>query len=166
MKTIKNIFKWIAGIIIIMGVMCIAMPFAFMYPFLYIKYTLSPEMTPGMMDEIIKENPKDIYDIEQRLGKNRVPPRQDDSAFQSYIGRLERDTARYITEGKLNSLHINWYHGNKEADEVNYIVEYEARTAWERTKANAGNLSDKTTYYFLLNRNLYILGWMKEKLEK
>ena len=166
MKTIKIIFKCIAGIIIVMGVMWIVMPFAFMYPFLYIKYTLNPEMTPGMMDEIIKKNPKDIYDIEQRLGKNRVLPRQDDSAFQSYIGRLERDTARYITEGKLNSLHINWYHGNKEADEVKYIVEYEARTAWERTKANAGNLSDKTTYYFLLNRNLYILGWMKEKLEK
>lgn len=166
MKTIKNIFKWIAGIIIIMGVMCIAMPFAFMYPFLYIKYTLSPEMTPGMMDEIIKENPKDIYDIEQRLGKNRVPPKQDDSAFQSYIGRLERDTARYITEGKLNSLHINWYHGNKEADEVKYIVEYEARTAWERTKANAGNLSDKTTYYFLLDRNLYILGMDERKIRE
>ena len=58
MKTIKIIFKCIAGIIIVMGVMWIVMPFAFMYPFLYIKYTLNPEMTPGMMDEIIKENPK------------------------------------------------------------------------------------------------------------
>lgn len=33
-------------------------------------------------------------------------------------------------------------------------------------KANAGDLSDKTIYYFLLDRDLYILGWMKEKLEK
>ena len=166
LKKMKTVFKWIAGLLIAAGAVWIAMPFAFMYPFLYIKYTLNPEMTPGMMDEIIKKNPKDIYDIEQRLGKNRVLPRQDDSAFQSYIERLERATARYITEGKLNSLHINWYHGNKEADEVKYIVEYETRTAWGRTKANAGDLSDKTIYYFLLDRDLYILGWMKEKLEK
>lgn len=123
-------------------------------------------MTPGMMNEIIKENPKEIYDIEQRLDKSRVPPRQDDSAFQSYIERLERVTARYITEGKLNSLHINWYSENREANKVKYIVGYETRTSWGRTKANLGDLSDKTIYYFLLDQNLHILGWMKEKLEK
>ncbi|MCD8061963.1 MAG: hypothetical protein LUE13_06450 [Akkermansiaceae bacterium] len=163
MKTIRIIFKWIAGIIVAIGVVWIVMPFAFLYPFLYIKYTLSPDMTPGMMDELIKENPEDIYDIEQRLNKNRVPPRQDDSVFQSYIERLERVTARYITEGKLNSLHINWYPGNRETDEVKYIAGYETRTALGRTKANLGDLSDKTIYYFLLDRNLHILGWMKEK---
>lgn len=166
MKTIKIIFKWIAGIIVVIGGIWIVMPFAFMYPFLYIKYTLSPDMTPRMMDEIIKENPKDIYDIEQRLNKNRVPPRQNDSVFQPYVERLERVTARYITEGKLNSLYINWYHENRKADEVKYIADYETRTAWGRTKADLGDLSDKTIYYFLLDRNLHILGWMKEKLEK
>lgn len=166
MKTIKIIFKWIAGIIVTIGFIWIIIPFAFIYPFLYIKYTLNPDMTPGMMNEIIKENPKEIYDIEQRLDKSRVPPKQDDSAFQSYIERLERDTARYITEGKLNSLHINWYSGNRETNKVKYIVGYETRTAWGRTKANLGDLSDKTIYYFLLDQNLHILGWMKEKLEK
>lgn len=86
--------------------------------------------------------------------------------FSPIWNGLERVTARYITEGKLNSLHINWYSGNREANKVKYIVGYETRTAWERTKANLGDLSDKTIYYFLLDQNLHILGWMKEKLEK
>ena len=162
----KTVFKWIAGLLIAAGAVWIAMPFAFMYPFLYVKYSLNPDMTPATMEKIIKEKPKDIYEIEQRLNRKRILPGRNDSDFQSYRERLERATARYAAEGKLTSLPVNWYCGNTQVAEVTYIAGYETRTAWGRTKANLGDLSDKTTYYFLIDGNLRLLGWMKEESDE
>lgn len=102
--------------------------------FLYVKYSLNPDMTPATMEKIIKENPKDICEIEQRLNRRRVLPGRNDSDFQSYMERLERTTARYAAEGKLTSLYVNWYCGNKQAAEVKYIAGCETRTAWEEHK--------------------------------
>ena len=166
LKKMKTVFKWIAGLLIAAGAVWIAMPFAFMYPFLYVKYSLNPDMTPATMEKIIKEKPKDIYEIEQRLNRKRILPGRNDSDFQSYRERLERATARYAAEGKLTSLPVNWYCGNTQVAEVTYIAGYETRTAWGRTKANLGDLSDKTTYYFLLDGNLRLLGWMKEESDE
>ena len=75
----KTVFKWIAGLLIAAGAVWIAMPFAFMYPFLYVKYSLNPDMTPATMEKIIKEKPKDIYEIEQRLNRKRILPGRNDS---------------------------------------------------------------------------------------
>lgn len=49
--------------------------------FLYVKYSLNPDMTPATMEKIIKENPKDICEIEQRLNRRRVLPGRNDSDF-------------------------------------------------------------------------------------
>ncbi len=38
-------------------------------------------MTPATMEKIIKENPKDICEIEQRLNRRRVLPGRNDSDF-------------------------------------------------------------------------------------
>ena len=135
MKTGKFVLKWMIGIIIAIGLIWIIMPFAFGYPFLYIKYCLNPYMTPDIMEKIIDKKPEDVYDIEKCLNKRTPPPRKNDIDFQPYMKRLERMTARYIEEGKLTSLHINRYHENKIIHKVKYIVGYETRTAWGRTKA-------------------------------
>ncbi|OCA03815.1 hypothetical protein [Akkermansia glycaniphila] len=166
MKKIKIICIWIGGVILTIGLACITMPFVMVYPFLYIEYTFNPECTPGLMEDIIRTKPETIYDIEDRLYKNSIAirtPHLGAPDFQDYQEYLERGTAMYIAEGKLNAPSIHWNHDKEQACAVKYIKSYETRTAWGRAKANMGDLTDRTTYYFLFDRRFRILGWLKEE---
>lgn len=166
MKKIKTICIWIGGIILMLGLASITMPFVMICPFLYIKYTFNPERTPELMEEIIRTNPETIYDIEDRLYKNSIATRTPylgDPDFPDYQEYLERGTAMYIAEGKLNASSIHWNHDKEQVSAVKYIKRYETRTAWGRAKANLGDLTDRTTYYFLFDKNFRVLGWLKEE---
>lgn len=75
-------------------------------------------MTPAMIDKIIRENPNGICEIEHRLNGKRVIPGRNDSDFQPYKKQMERITAGHAAKGKLASVPVNWYGGNKQAVKV------------------------------------------------
>lgn len=169
METLKTICIWIGGIILVLGLACITMPFVMAYPFLYIEYSLNPDSSipePCRMEQIISTRPEDIYSLEKKLSEYVTvfpTPRRNEPRFQAYLNQLEKTTSKHISEGKLKSDHINWYHGKNQTHAVKYIYSEWTRSAWARTKSNLGGYFGGVTYYFLLDKDFRILGWLKEE---
>ncbi|OCA03824.1 Hypothetical protein PYTT_1699 [Akkermansia glycaniphila] len=170
MKKMKTMFRWMGGAVLALALACITMPFGMGYPFLYIKYSLDPHgriPEPSRMEKILQEYPSDLDDLEHRLSeyvKTDPIPRPSEPGFEEFLEQGREEASRYVTSGKLKSVSIHWYHGKRRPDEVAYIVQYRAKSAWDRAKADMGGHIGGTNYDVLFDRDWRILGWLTEEV--
>ncbi len=136
----------------------------------YTKYCLDRSeyrgVTPKELDAIMQKEPGNWYELHGILYPwvSAEVPRKGDREWESYTQSLDScDSCTQELDKKVKQWDVRWYPGATPS-EHRYTEIFTARTLFQAAVNTVDWNGNKagTNYYFLLDKDLRILGWAKE----